>query len=548
MQLKLFVVTKFCVRTSIDEWKTTPWADIDVENMDMECKKFAKDLRGMDKDMRKWNAYLGLDATVKNMMTSLRAVGELQNSAIRERHWLQLVQATKVQFIMSDDTRLSDLMSLNLHNFEDEVHNIVDKACKEMAMEKMLRDLEVNWKDMEFDHEEHPRTGHNLLRTSEELIETLEENQVQLQNMMTSKYIGFFLKEISAWQQTLGVVDQVIVLWMEVQRTWSYLESIFIGSEDIRNQLPEDSDRFDRIDKEFKVLMIEAKKEKNTIKATGVPGMADQLEKIQSELSLCEKALAEYLETKRLAFPRFYFSSSADLLDILSKGNQPLLVAKHLTKLFDSMAKLIMTEHSDGKPTNTSVTMVAKDGEKVDFKEPCVCEGQVEVWLNRLMNCMRDTIRAEFSKSMATYEKTPREKWLFDYPAQVALAGTQIWWTSEVSAAFSRLEEGYENALKDYYKKQIQQLNMLIACLLGSLTKGERQKVMTICTIDVHSRDVVGGMITKKCESGAAFAWQSQLKHRWDKKEGDCFANICDAEVSLSCNQPLYPSSVPLQP
>lgn len=40
-------------------------------------------------------------------------------------------------------------------------------------------------------------------------------------------------------------------------------------------------------------------------------------------LSLCEKALAEYLETKRVAFPRFYFISSADLLDILSKGAQP---------------------------------------------------------------------------------------------------------------------------------------------------------------------------------------------------------------------------------
>ena len=44
-------------------------------------------------------------------------------------------------------------------------------------------------------------------------------------------------------------------------------------------------------------------------------------------LSVCEKALAEYLETKRLAFPRFYFVSSADLLDILSKGNQPSLVS-----------------------------------------------------------------------------------------------------------------------------------------------------------------------------------------------------------------------------
>ena len=69
---------------------------------------------------------------------------------------------------------------------------------------------------------------------SEELIETLEENQVQLQNMMTSKYIAFFLEEISSWQKRLCMVDQVISLWFDVQRTWSHLESIFIGSEDIR--------------------------------------------------------------------------------------------------------------------------------------------------------------------------------------------------------------------------------------------------------------------------------------------------------------------------
>lgn len=43
-------------------------------------------------------------------------------------------------------------------------------------------------------------------------------------------------------------------------------------------------------------------------------------------LAVCEKALAEYLETKRLAFPRFYFVSSADLLDILSNGNNPMEV------------------------------------------------------------------------------------------------------------------------------------------------------------------------------------------------------------------------------
>ena len=78
--------------------------------------------------------------------------------------------------------------------------------------------------------------------------------QVQLQNMLTSKFIDYFLEEVSSWQKKLSTADTVITIWMEVQRTWSHLESIFIGSEDIRKQLPEDSDRFDKIDFDFKVI------------------------------------------------------------------------------------------------------------------------------------------------------------------------------------------------------------------------------------------------------------------------------------------------------
>ena len=79
---------------------------------------------------------------------------------------------------MDENTTLSDLLSLNLHEYEDEVRNIVDKAVKEMSMEKVLKELDVTWSAMEFEHEKHPRTQVTLLKASEELIETLEDNQV----------------------------------------------------------------------------------------------------------------------------------------------------------------------------------------------------------------------------------------------------------------------------------------------------------------------------------------------------------------------------------
>ncbi|KAJ4427299.1 hypothetical protein ANN_24919, partial [Periplaneta americana] len=352
---------------------------------------------------------------------------------------------------------------------------------------------------------------------------------VALQNLMGSKYIAYFLDEVSDWQKKLSNADQVIQVWFEVQRTWMHLESIFIGSEDIRKQLPEDSKRFDHIDKQFRVLLEDMVKTLNVVKATNKVGLYEKLEELQKELTVCEKALAEYLETKRLAYPRFYFISSADLLDILSNGNQPELVTRHLTKLYDSISKL-QFEQSGGKNTKNANAMWAKDGEFVKFDGICDCSGKVEVWLNRLTDTMRQTMRHYFGEAVVSYEDNPREKWIFDYPAQVSLCGTQIWWTTEVNIAFARLDEGYENAMKDYNRKQITQLNTLISLLLGDLTQEERQKIMTICTIDVHSRDVVAKLITAKVDNASAFQWQSQLRHRWDYKIQDCFCNICDAQ------------------
>lgn len=72
--------------------------------------------------------------------------------------------------------------------------------------------------------------------------------------MLDSRYVAYFLDEVTDWQHKLSNADSVINAWFQVQLAWMHLESIFIGSEDIRSQLPEESKRFDKIDKDFKVM------------------------------------------------------------------------------------------------------------------------------------------------------------------------------------------------------------------------------------------------------------------------------------------------------
>lgn len=122
-----------------------------------------------------------------------------------------------------------------------------------MPQMQVLNSLDSTWSTMEFEYEPHSRTQLPLLKMNEVLIETLEDNQMQLQNVLASKFRAFFLQRAQDWQQKLSTTDTVINAWFEVQRKWSYLETIFIASEDTRRQLPEESKKFDSIDEDFRV-------------------------------------------------------------------------------------------------------------------------------------------------------------------------------------------------------------------------------------------------------------------------------------------------------
>ncbi|KAM7383622.1 hypothetical protein PAMP_003257 [Pampus punctatissimus] len=416
---------------------------------------FVQDIQKLDKEARVWDVYSGLDLYVKNLLMSLQVVCQLQNLAIRERHWVQLIRITQMDFTVTDSTTLEDLLSLQLHFFEEEVCNIVDKAVKEIAIEKVVTEISQTWASMELSYDDHYQTSVPLLKCDEKLIETLEDHQG---------------------------------------------------------------------------LMLDSVKTTNVIEATNKVELYEKLEDLQKRLALCEKALAEYLETKKLAFPRFYFISSADLLDMLSKGSRPKEVTVHLSKLFDSMSDLEFSRNEQLDNPKLAMGMYSKEREHVPFQTGCCCYGPVETWLTCLEECMKECVRGHLYEAMSVYEDRPREQWILDFPAQVALTGSQIWWSNDMELVFKRLEEGFESALKDYNKKQISQLNLLINMLLGELSSGDRQKIMTICTIDVHARDVVASLIAHKVTTSQAFQWLSQLRHCWNEQQHHCFVNICDAQ------------------
>lgn len=70
------------------------------------------------------------------------------------------------------------------------------------------------------------------------------------------------------------------------------------------------------------------------------PYVYNKLNQMVDNLDGILRALEKYLETKRQLFPRFYFISNDDLLEILGNSKKPQLIQVHLKKLFDNVNKI----------------------------------------------------------------------------------------------------------------------------------------------------------------------------------------------------------------
>ena len=143
-----------------------------------------------------------------------------------------------------------------------------------------------------------------------------------------------------------------------------------------------------------------------------------------------QKGLNEYLDTKRLAFPRFFFLSNDELLEILSETKDPLRVQPFLRKIFEGISELEFSKDLD------VLAMVSRESERVPLSRtfnPKSAAGNVERWLLDCEQIMRETLKHVIKQSFSAYATRKRSDWATEWPGQVVLAVASLYWTKEVT-------------------------------------------------------------------------------------------------------------------
>jgi dynein heavy chain len=71
-------------------------------------------------------------------------------------------------------------------------------------------------------------------------------------------------------------------------------------------------------------------------------GRLEEIKELTDGLEKCQKSLIEYLDSKRNAFPRFFFLSDDELLSILGNTN-PEGIQEHIVKVFPNASEVYIT-------------------------------------------------------------------------------------------------------------------------------------------------------------------------------------------------------------
>ncbi|KAL8620603.1 hypothetical protein ACOMHN_017884 [Nucella lapillus] len=448
------------------------------------------------------------------------------NPGIRDRHWTKMSDIAGFDLTPDTGTTLRKVLKLNLDPYMDQFEQISGGASKEFSLEKAMKKMMDEWENISFNLIGYRDTGVSILASVDDIQTTLDDQIVKTQTMRGSPFIKPFEKEIKVWEETLIRTQDTIDEWLKVQAQWLYLEPIF-SSEDIMQQMPEEGRLFQMVDRNWKDVMKHTVKDPKVLTATGVQGMLEKLVDSNGLLDKINKGLNAYLEKKRLFFPRFFFLSNDEMLEILSETKDPLRVQPHLKKCFEGIAKLEFDSKLD------ILAMFSSEGEKVKMSVPIStseARGAVEKWLLQVQDVMLMSIRDVVEAAVEAYTISPRTEWVREWPGQVVLCASQVFWTRDVHEAI----KGGPQGLRDFYERLHMQLKDIVALVRGKLTKQQRITLGALVVIDVHARDVVLDMANKGVATQNDFNWLAQMRYYWE--EARMLVRITNATVNY-CNE-----------
>jgi len=404
----------------------------------------------------------------------------------------------------------------------DELKELTARAIGEVTIRDAVMEVSAWFEQTEFSLLDHPVRGGTipLIKDWKDMLSSVSDMQSLCGSLKDSRYFAPFKDQVDKFEEKLSLLDEVLIIMNKVQRKWVYLEPIF-G----RGSLPREKERFDKVNSQYRQIMKNIGASKKVNYLCTIRGLKEQFTQMADQLERCQKALNNFLEEKRSAFPRLYFIGDEDLLEILGQSSNPEVIQAHLKKLFAGIASVEFNE------TITQITVMRSSlKEKVPLANAVVVKESdeprnVEEWLAELSTEMVSTLSAQTqvchqqqSMDMDQFEK---------FPSQLLCLSANIHFTQNV-------EKNIQNSQLLQMKGDLtSQLTSLTSLSLQGALQQAKLKAMILDLI--HNISVLDDLLSNKVQRASDWSWYRQLRYYFKPGEHNPFqVRMLECELNYS--------------
>uniref|UniRef100_A0A8D0P0E0 Dynein axonemal heavy chain 14 n=1 Tax=Sus scrofa TaxID=9823 RepID=A0A8D0P0E0_PIG len=511
------------------EWRNSALRSIDTELAYRNVSKWMQIIFVLEKGLPKNDMVTHLKQSVTDFKQELPIITALGNPCLKPRHWEALQEMIGKSVSLDKNCTVENLLALKMFQYENAINEISTSATNEAALEKMLFKIIDLWNTTPLHLVLHHTENYSILIISsiDDILAQLEESQIIIATIKGSSYLGPIKVNIM-WDQTLTLFSYILEEWMKCQRNWLYLEPIFRSTE-IKSQLPAEAKLFSQVITMWREITLKIQNKLDALRIITSTGVLEILQNCNVHLEYIKKSLEDYLETKRMIFPRFYFLSNAELLDILADSQNPESVQPHLGKCFENVKQLFIGKQEVGPPA--VIMLISAEGETLVLPKRIRLRSGVEQWLVHVEKSMFDVVKKFVNQGVEDWCYQKFSLWVVSHPGQVVLTVSQIMFYNDCIKSFvsSHAEEEVEKVHAGiiHHLEEVAEL-----VVLDSSNTRTKAVLGALLTLYVHCRDIVRDLLLKSIFNAEDFEWTRHLQYKWNEKQKLCYVSQGDASFT----------------
>lgn len=290
------------------------------------------------------------------------------------------------------------------------------QACAELELERRLCEVEEFWMDYELQLEQYRYYRDNFILVGLDEVESrLDDSFIKMTILRSSDHVGPIIEPVDEWIANLALCSRTLAAWKSVQQKYIRLELLFTMP-GMEFKIPVQVRSFQEINQFWRRNIGAVHKNRHVMEVFANVDRLNAFDSVNLLLNDLIDQLDEFLDSRRMSFPRLFFVSNDELLDLLTEHPQTTEnIQRHLPKIFDSVHSLIIQRLDIPclyEPQFRITDLVSNTGAALPLLDSVEIRGLADQWLQFVQIEMICAVDSQLKEAYQSFEDRSIVDWI----------------------------------------------------------------------------------------------------------------------------------------